>query len=141
MFTWQHRVLAVFIGVSGCFCVLFGAWLAHAGGHLSPEVITRLETAHQYHILHTLALLGLVIWRLVIWRQQAQSRLLATSSWLMVAGIWGFSGSLYFKTLLMMPELGQMAPFGGVSLALAWLCIAIYGVTGAAKSQRIEELK
>ena len=136
MFTWQHRVLAVFIGVSGCFCVLFGAWLAHAGGHLSPEVITRLETTHQYHILHTIALLGLVIWR-----QQAQSRLLAASSWLMVAGMCGFSGSLYFKTLLMMPELGKMAPFGGVSLALAWLCIAIYGVTGVARSQRIEELK
>lgn len=135
MLTLQHRILTVFIGVSGCFCVLFGAWLAHAGGHLSPEVITRLDTAHHYHILHTIALLGLVVWR-----QHERSRLIATSTWLMVLGMCGFSGSLYLKTLLAMPELGKITPFGGVTLALAWLCIAIYGVTGSAKSQRIEEL-
>ena len=135
--SWQHRIWLIFIGVSGCFCVLFGAWLAHAASHLSPELITRLTTAHQYQMLHTIALLAVAVWHQHL-ATVKPSKLLTVISWLFILGILCFSGSLYLKTLLAMPVIGKLAPIGGVTLALAWLGIAIYGVT-AGLSQRYKK--
>ena len=112
----------VFVGISGCFSVLFGAWLAHAGQALPLDVQTRLASALQYQFYHTLALLSVLIW----YQQH-------TSKWLIIAasgfavGMLLFSGSLYLKTFLMNDDLGQLAPLGGLLLALSWLFVAIAG--------------
>ena len=116
------RFLMVFVGISGCFSVLFGAWLAHAGQALELSVQTRLASALQYQFIHTLALLAVIIW----YQQQASKSLLIVASGF-VLGILAFSGSLYLITFLMIDEIGKLAPIGGSILALSWLFVALAG--------------
>jgi len=121
--SWSLRLLLGFIGISGVFCVLFGAWLAHAGSHLSPELMNRLSTAHSYQIFHTVTLLAIVVWI-----QTCSSKWLYMSAWLFVLGICLFSMSLYFKTLFAVSFIGKFAPIGGISLALAWLNLVLAAI-------------
>ena len=116
------RIFIIFVGISGCFSVLFGAWLAHAGANLTPAILSRIDTAHHYQVIHTIALLIITLWR-----RQSNAKALLISSCLFVVGILFFSGSLYLKTLLAMPAIGGLAPIGGVSLALGWLCLVFVG--------------
>ncbi|GAA6206441.1 DUF423 domain-containing protein [Thalassotalea sp. SU-HH00458] len=116
------KVFLVFTALSGCFSVLFGAWLAHAGQHINEIDKVRLITAHQYQVIHTLALLvvGLAY-------RNNQSRTLFISAILFILGIILFSGSLYLKTYTGMLSLGGFAPLGGITLALGWLSLAFLG--------------
>lgn len=116
------RFLMVFVGISGCFSVLFGAWLAHAGQALPIEVQTRLASALQYQFLHTVSLLAVLLWH-----QHKPSTLLVFSASCFFIGILGFSGSLYLKTFLMLDVIGKVAPYGGITLAIAWVFVAIAG--------------
>ncbi|MBO9488915.1 DUF423 domain-containing protein [Endozoicomonas sp. G2_1] len=112
--------LVFFVSVSGAFSVLFGAWLAHGGQSLAAELLFRLEQAHSYQFLHTLALAAAII----------AYRVTKQHLWLIPAlgfclGMLLFCGSLYFKTLLDIAWLSKFAPFGGLTLAIAWLTLAI----------------
>lgn len=113
--------LFIFVAISGCFSVLFGAWLAHAGQALPDDVIFRLSNALQYQFIHTLALF--IVLSL---NQLIASKWLVLSASCFSLGILLFSGSLYLKTLLGVDALGQFAPFGGVTLAIAWLLLAFF---------------
>jgi uncharacterized membrane protein YgdD (TMEM256/DUF423 family) len=116
------RTMMVFIGISGCFSVLFGAWLAHGGASMSIEVQARLSTALQYQFFHTLALLAAVIFFVI-----KPNRWLLFSACFFCIGILFFSVSLYFKTLFELTFIGKLTPLGGVSFALGWLCIGWAG--------------
>ncbi|NMP33296.1 DUF423 domain-containing protein [Thalassotalea sp. M1531] len=120
---WQVKVLTLFVGISGCFCVLFGAWLAHAGSHLASEVTNRLSTAHIYQFIHTLALFATVVWI-----QVKPDKWKLVTAWLFLIGIVGFSVSLYLKTLFAVPFIGKVTPLGGVTLSLAWLSLFFYAM-------------
>lgn len=113
-----NRFCYLFIGISGAFSVLFGAWLAHAGQSLPAEDISRLTSAWQYQVFHTLALLGL----LALY-QQVKTSGVQIAIVLMVSGLLLFSGSLYLKTWLSITELSKLAPIGGSVLALSWLSL------------------
>lgn len=112
------RWFFIFIGISGCFSVLFGAWLAHASQSLTPDLVDRLFTAQFYQLIHTVALLAVCLAL-----KQRHSKALALSAILFVFGICAFSGSLYLKTFSDWPAIGKLAPFGGISLAFAWLSL------------------
>ena len=112
----------VFVGISGAFSVLFGAWLAHAGQGLPLEQQTRLASALQYQFLHTLALMASIIWY-----QYRASKIVFLAMLGFVLGIILFSGSLYLKTLLNIDELSQLAPLGGTIFAISWILVAIAG--------------
>lgn len=116
------QYLMVFVGISGAFSVLFGAWLAHAGQALPMEQQTRLASALQYQFLHTLALMATIIWY-----QFKASNYTLLAMFGFVFGILLFSGSLYLKTLLNIDELSQLAPVGGTILAISWIIVAIAG--------------
>ena len=45
------KLLVLFVGISGCFSVLFGAWLAHGGQSLSIALQDRLSIALQYQFI------------------------------------------------------------------------------------------
>lgn len=117
------RLLVIFVGVSGAFSVLFGAWLAHAGQHISADVVEKLHTAHFYQLTHTLALLAILLGLKRTW-----SKVLAVTSILFILGICAFSGSIYVKYLLDWQAIGMLAPYGGVSMALAWLSLIFYAM-------------
>lgn len=108
----------MFIGISGAFSVLFGAWLAHAGQSLAADEFSRLNSAWQYQVFHSLALLAL----LAIY-QQVKTSGIKVATVLMITGMVLFSGSLYLKTWLGIAELSKLAPIGGSILALSWLSL------------------
>ncbi|MGB1198747.1 MAG: DUF423 domain-containing protein [Thalassotalea sp.] len=116
------RFLCIFVGISGCFSVLFGAWLSHAAQHLIAAQAHRLEVAHQYQMLHTLALLAVVVWY-----RQENNKLLLFSALSFVAGIVFFCGSLYVKSFFSISLIGNLAPVGGILLAFAWLLLIFVG--------------
>jgi uncharacterized membrane protein YgdD (TMEM256/DUF423 family) len=116
------KYLMVFVGLSGAFSVLFGAWLAHAGIHLPMLSQTRLKTALNYQLIHTLALFMVLLWYKI-----SPRNLILAAAILFVFGIVAFSGSLYIKTFFIIEFIGKFAPFGGLSMALAWLLVAIAG--------------
>jgi len=121
------KYLMIFVGVSGCFSVLFGAWLAHGGQALPVNVQSSLKTALQYQLFHTLALLAILIWVITSLSVKAPSKILLAACIGFLIGILCFSGSIYIKTIFSFPLIGKLTPFGGISLAVAWLFLSIEG--------------
>ena len=121
------KYLMIFVGVSGCFSVLFGAWLAHGGQALPINVQSSLKTALQYQLFHTLALLATLIWLITDLSVKPPSKILLAACIGFLFGILFFSGSIYIKTFFSFPLIGKLTPFGGISLAVAWLFLSIEG--------------
>ena len=121
------KSLMIFVGVSGCFSVLFGAWLSHAGQALPINVQSTLKTALQYQLFHTLALLATLIWAITSLSFRAPSKILLAACIGFFVGILCFSGSIYIKTFFSFSIVGKLTPFGGISLAVAWLLLSIEG--------------
>jgi len=123
--------MLIFIGISGCFSVLFGAWFAHAGVNLSDEVQSRLVNALQYQFFHTLALLIIAVWLQTLVGNHNAAKVyksLYLSASFFIAGILFFSGVLYIKTFFDYTPIGKVVPLGGMSFALGWLCISWAGI-------------
>ena len=121
------KYLMIFVGISGCFSILFGAWLAHGGKILPMHVQSSLQTALQYQLFHTLALLAVLIWAAGNLSVRAPSKVLLTACICFFVGILCFSGAIYIKTFFSITIIGKLAPFGGISLAMAWLLLSIEG--------------
>ena len=116
------KLLMIFVGISGCFSVLFGAWLAHGGQSLPLASQERLMTAVTYQFFHTLALMLTII----LYKLHGRLTLLIAGV-LFAFGIVLFSGSLYIKTFFEVLSIGKLAPSGGLSFALAWLLVGFAG--------------
>lgn len=121
------KSLMIFVGVSGCFSVLFGAWLAHAGQSLPLNEHSTLTTALQYQLFHTLALLAALVWVITGLSVRTPSKVLLAACIAFFVGILCFSGSIYIKTFFSFDFVGKLTPFGGISLAVAWLLLSIEG--------------
>ncbi len=121
------KSLMIFVGVSGSFSVLFGAWLAHAGQSLPINDLVTLKTALQYQLFHTLALFSALIWAIKSPSSRTPSKLLLAACICFLVGILCFSGSIYIKTFYNFSYIGKFTPFGGISLAIAWLLLSIEG--------------
>lgn len=116
------KLLTLFVGISGCFSVLFGAWLAHGGQALPLALQDRLSIALQYQFIHTLALILTIILYKV-----HRNIVLIFAAIFFALGIILFSGSLYIKTFFDVTMIGKLAPSGGLSFALAWLLLGFAG--------------
>lgn len=118
------KIILLLGAINGGLCVLLGAFGAHAlQSRLTPAMQAIWSTAVQYHFYHSLALLLLGVLAL----HWPASTLLRTGSWLMLAGIVLFSGSLYGLALTGVRWLGAITPLGGTAFIAAWvvLCLAI----------------
>ena len=116
------KLLTLFVGISGCFSVLFGAWLAHGGQALPLALQDRLSIALQYQFIHTLAL----ILTIILYKVHRNIVLIFAAIFFAI-GIILFSGSLYIKTFFDVTMIGKLAPSGGLSFALAWLLLGFAG--------------
>ncbi len=103
-------------GVSGFLAVALGAF----GAHGLKDLLTRhdtlavWETAAQYHLIHSVAMLvslalGANRWRPWLW---------------FLAGNLAFSGSLYFLAALNVKWFGPITPIGGLCYLVGWLALA-----------------
>ena len=117
-----NRIFLKLVGISGAFSVLFFAWLDHAAGALSVEDIARLKTAHQYQVIHTLALLAVCLFNM----SNPQKLLLITCSCFLV-GTLLFSGLIYLKVLIGFSALSMLTPVGGILFAIGWLTLLFVG--------------
>ena len=86
-----------------------------------------LKTALQYQLFHTLALLIVLIWAITSLSVRAPSKVLLAACIGFFIGILCFSGSIYIKTFFGFTLVGKLTPFGGISLAVAWLLLSIEG--------------
>jgi len=68
-----------------------------------------------YHFIHALALLVLALYA-------AANR---SAWWLLLAGIFVFSGSLYLMALTNLRWLGAITPIGGLCFLAGWAWLAI----------------
>ena len=107
--------------VAMLLAVAAGAFGAHAlRSRLSPEMTGVWQTAVQYHAWHALALVGVGL-LMLHWPQRTD---LGIASWLFVAGIVLFSGSLYALALSGVRGLGAVTPVGGVAFLAGWAVLA-----------------
>ncbi|MGH7939329.1 MAG: DUF423 domain-containing protein [Bryobacteraceae bacterium] len=107
------------LGAALCFlAVCLGAFGAHAlKGTLAANAMTEVwHTAVLYHFVHALALL-------ILATLPGTNR---AASWLLVAGIALFSGSLYALALTNMRWLGAITPLGGLCFLAGWLSLVIW---------------
>lgn len=111
-----HRWLLIFGAANGALVVILGAIGAHVLN--APERASSLQTAVQYHMFHTLALL--VIGAAGV---RARSMLWAWAGGLMLAGIVFFCGSLYVAALSGYRGFAWLAPFGGTAFIVAWVLL------------------
>ena len=113
----MNHWLAVAAVVGGVGVVL-GAFGAHGlRARLEPEQLLSWQTAVQYHLLHSVALLGLGLFT-------AQSgRAVGLQAWLFTLGIALFSGSIYLLVLGGPRWLGPVTPLGGLCLIGGWLSL------------------
>ncbi len=119
--TFLLKLMMVFVGISGCFSVLCGAWLAHAGQALPLNVQSSLSTALQYQFFHTLALLACLVWV----KTAKASKILVAVCIGFVIGILCFSGTIYIKSFFDFGFIGKLTPFGGIAFTIAWLLLAV----------------
>ena len=111
--------------VSGFLVVGIGAFGAHViQSSLTPESFATFQTGVLYHMVHTLALLGISI---LITKSQNIS-ILNASGWFFTFGIVLFSGSLYLLSISGIKILGAIAPFGGLSFLCGWSCLIKFSI-------------
>lgn len=111
-------MLAAFFGFTG---VGLGAFAAHGlKNRLTPEYLAIFHTGVTYQLVHTLALLGVVLLA-----TQIPGRLVTWAGASFAIGILLFSGSLYVLTLTGVSKLGIVTPFGGLAFLVGWLCLGL----------------
>ncbi|MEL0289319.1 MAG: DUF423 domain-containing protein, partial [Gammaproteobacteria bacterium] len=107
--------------VSGAISVMLGAFGAHAlKVRLSADALSAFQTAVQYQMVHSLALIAVGFW-LLRHPEDALSRYAALA---FCFGILFFSGSLYGLTLGGPRWLGPVTPIGGTLFIAGWLLFA-----------------
>jgi uncharacterized membrane protein YgdD (TMEM256/DUF423 family) len=79
------------------------------------------HTAVEYHMFHTLVLLGLIC----IGNQAGSSRLRSYAAIFFLLGIGLFSGSLYLLVATGITKLGLVTPIGGLAFLMGWILLLI----------------
>ena len=111
-------LLAAVFGFVGVSAGAFGAHglIAYFAAH--PDLEDTFHTAVQYQMYHALALVG-AAWVL----ERFPSRAARWAGYLFAVGIVLFSGSLYILSLLNVPIMGAITPFGGLAFLAGWACL------------------
>lgn len=118
-------LIAAFLGATG---VGMAAYAAHGLGFIADGTqreATRatLQLAVQMQLFHALALLATGLWA----RLQPSLWLVAAGA-LFLLGVLLFCGLIYLRIFTGTEALRPFVPWGGTSLMLAWLCLALAGL-------------
>ena len=110
------------VAISGLLSVVIGAFAAHIlEAVLTAKRMETLETAVQYQILHTLALLGLMgiddKFLAMRWKKYAAGFFLL--------GMVLFCGSLYLLIATNISQLAMITPLGGLSFMIGWIMLLL----------------
>jgi len=115
----KHTILIA--AINGFVAVALGAFGAHGlEAVLSEEMLNTYHTGVEYHMTHTLALLGVGI----LLQRFPDNSLLRFSSLGFTVGIILFSGSLYILSMSGISWLGAITPLGGLAFLAGWASLA-----------------
>ena len=104
--------------LSGALAVALGAYGAHGLERVADAgQLSSWNTASEYHLLHSVALLALAL------SAARSGRSVRWPAGLFSAGMLLFSGSIYGLVLLGWSWLGPVTPAGGGLLIAAWLSL------------------
>lgn len=113
------RKLAVTGAAFAFLCVAFGAFGAHAlKGHLSPYGVGIFNTAVDYQMFHSLAILFLAA--LVPHLSDESRNKMLYVFYCFVFGLLFFCGSLYALAITEIRWLGAITPIGGVAFLVGF---------------------
>ncbi len=110
----------------GFLAIALGAFGAHGmkekwdkmgGKEESAHLEEVWRTAAQYHLAHSVALLGLAL--------AGVNKRFRWTSRLWIAGIMVFSGSLYLLSFTGIKQFGAVTPIGGLLLMGGWFALVI----------------
>ncbi|MDH3405491.1 MAG: DUF423 domain-containing protein [Gammaproteobacteria bacterium] len=112
------KLFLILGSINAALVVMLGAFGAHGlKARITTEMLTLFQTGVHYHLFHSLGLLvvGVVAVQIV------DSVFLKWAGWLMLAGIFLFSGSLYLVSVVGIRWMGMVTPFGGLAFIAAWI--------------------
>jgi uncharacterized membrane protein YgdD (TMEM256/DUF423 family) len=120
----MRKKATVFASISGCIAVILGALGAHGLSKMDikPESLHAYETAVQYQLLHSIAMLAIIALNTRV------AAYFKTIMNLMMVGILLFSGSIYLLVIgdilkIDITAVGPITPIGGLSLIAAWFIL------------------
>ena len=122
-------------GVLGMTAVGMAAYASHGLGFIADlaqreAARSTLQMAVQVQMWHALALLAVGMLSL----KTLTNRWVCAAGGLMLLGVVLFSGLIYLRTFTGMEALRPLVPWGGTSLMLGWLALAVGGYKVAAKA-------
>lgn len=105
-------------GLSGAAAISLGAYGAHVlapkGKEVNEEQVKAFEVANRYHMVHSVALLGVPLVRAP-----------RVTGILMVGGMVVFCGTTYYHALTGDKQYRRLTPYGGMLLIAAWLSMIL----------------
>jgi uncharacterized membrane protein YgdD (TMEM256/DUF423 family) len=108
--------------ISIAVATALGAFGTHAlRPILTPERFASFDIAVTYQFFHSLGLLGIGF----LQRQDPTNRVFGRLATALLVGIMLFCGSIYALTFGAPKWIAMIAPFGGGTLILSWVLIAI----------------
>lgn len=127
-------------GIFGAMGVGMAAYAAHGSFGFEEEVLRQMaqqtmRQAADFQLIHALALLGVGLWAQT---GRVCSKLLALAGLLFTVGVVLFCGLIYARLLFGIDNLRHLVPWGGTSMMLGWLVLAVAGVIPAKKSKHAE---
>ncbi len=121
----RARLWLMLGAAGGLLAVSLGAFGAHGlQDRIPADLLANWVTGADYLALHSVAILvcGLLL------LQRPEAGLVHVAAWAFLVGALLFSGSLFLMALSGERLLGMVTPFGGVSLLLGWLLLALGAV-------------
>jgi uncharacterized membrane protein YgdD (TMEM256/DUF423 family) len=132
-----YRIWLFLAGLSGAFAVLMGAAIKHRSPPFDPGVVESLSAGQLYHMLHSLALLGVAVLLLASdgRRGVVVSLLLNLAGAAFAGGIILFSFGIYGAFTNGAIVHAQTVPMGGMLFIAGWVLLALsaFGVEGRPK--------
>jgi uncharacterized membrane protein YgdD (TMEM256/DUF423 family) len=113
-------MLAALLMMIGVAAGAFGSHGLSGYFERHPELESTYDTAVRYHLLHALGLLGVAA-AAAAWPNGWAN----WAGYLIVAGIFVFSGSLYLLVFTGNTWLGAITPIGGVLFIAGWVALFI----------------
>lgn len=124
------QFVLIIAAMYGLLSVLFGAF----GAHALKKIVTTTQVASfdvgvRYQLMHGLLLLFLGLYL------QFEQPLEQSIAWLIIAGVFLFSFSIYFLALkdvlpFSVQWLGPVTPLGGLLLILGWALLLVKFIKG-----------
>ncbi|MEE4246351.1 MAG: DUF423 domain-containing protein [Kangiellaceae bacterium] len=116
--------ISMIAAVFGLLSVLLGAFAAHGLKDILSEYSRSIwQTAVQYQMFHTLALLYLANLE-----NSFNRRLAKITAYCFIIGTILFSGSLYLLALTGFKILGVITPIGGIAFVIGWIALVVISV-------------